>query len=246
MNTLYITVGGHAHQNNGDSGIAICYHADPKAEPFFEEAEYVGIETQNSSVYRAISRALSRAFEWRTKNVEIFTDNRLVIGQLADNMSVRSQTILPLHDSVKNLSKKFESIKISFIPGKDNQRTKQLARAASIASPERITAQALEFEVYPGITGLILAFTPTMMLVRFTYKKGSEIETHRHYHEQGSYIAHGALKYVVGDQDIVMLRGSGLVITSNMEHSIEALEDTTEIVTYSPMRADLLEVAQRK
>ncbi|MHB9095805.1 MAG: hypothetical protein ACYC21_14160 [Eubacteriales bacterium] len=34
-----------------------------------------------------------------------------------------------------------------------------------------------------------------------------------------------------------------LVVSSNSVHQIEALEDTTEIVTYSPMRADLLKIS---
>lgn len=246
LNILYIAVAGHAHQNNGESGIGICYYTDPAGVPFYEEAEYLGIETQNSTVYHAIFRALSRAAEWKFKNVVILSDNRLVVGQLADNMSVRAQSIMPLHESVKNISKSFNSLKVSFIKGNNNQRPKQLAKAASVASSERITAQALNFEVYPGISGLILAFTPKMMLVRFTYKKGSKIGVHRHYHEQGSYIVEGALKYVVADQDIVMLKGAGLVVSSYSDHEIEALEDTTEIVTYQPMRADLLEVSQHK
>ncbi len=246
MSTLYIAVAGHAHQNNGDSGIGICYYTDPTGEPFYEEADYVGIETQNSTVYHAIIRAMSRAAEWKFKNVVILSDNRLVVGQLADNMSVRAQSIMPLHEDVKKISRSFDNLKVSFVHGNKNQRPKQLARAASVASPERITAQALDFEVYPGISGLILAFTPKMMLVRFNYKKGSKIGVHSHYHEQGSYIVEGALKYVVADQDIVMLRGAGLVVSSYADHEIEALEDTVEIVTYQPMRADLLEVSQQK
>ncbi|WP_418790636.1 reverse transcriptase-like protein [Phosphitispora sp. TUW77] len=246
MNTLYIAVAGHARQNNGESGIGICYYNDPAGVPFYEEAEYLGIETQNSIVYHAIFRALSKAVEWKFKNVVILSDNRLVVGQLADNMSVRAHSIIPLHESVKKISKTFNSLKISYIKANNNQRPKQLAKAASAASLERITAQALNFEVYPGISGLILAFTPKMMLVRFNYKKGSKIGVHNHYHEQGSYIVQGALKYVVADQDIVMLKGAGLVVSSYANHEIEALEDTTEMVTYQPMRADLLEVSMNK
>ncbi|MCL4439737.1 MAG: cupin domain-containing protein, partial [Firmicutes bacterium] len=65
----------------------------------------------------------------------------------------------------------------------------------------------------------------------------------RHIHEQASYLLRGTLKYVVADQDIIMKKGAGLVVSSNSVHQIEALEDTTEIVTYSPMRADLLKIS---
>lgn len=240
MNTLHIFVGGHARQNNGDAGIGISFYTDPDHEPFFEEAEYIGIETQNSSVYRAIIKALKKAADWHFKNVVVYTDNRLVVGQLGANMTARAQNIVPLHEEVKQLTAAFDNYKVNFIPSRDNARAKELAKAASLASPETITAQAIQFEVGPGITGLVLAFTPKLMVVQFKYKKGSKIGVHQHFHEQASYIMKGSLKYVVADRDIVMRKGAALVVQGNSPHQLEALEDTTEIVTYSPMRADLL------
>ena len=240
LNTLHIFVGGHARQNNGDAGIGVCFYTDPDHVPFFEEAEYIGIETQNSSVYQAIIKALKKASDWHFNNVVVYTDNRLVVGQLGANMTARAQNIIPLHDEVKVLSTAFGDYKVKFIPGRENVRAKELAKAASLASPETITAQAIQFEVGPGITGLVLAFTPKIMIVQFKYKKGSKIPVHHHFHEQASYIVKGALKYVVADKDIIMRRGAALTIQGNSLHQLDALEDTTEIVIYSPMRADLL------
>jgi len=243
LNTLFIFVGGHARQNNGDSGIGLCYHTDPRGEPFFEEAEYIGLETQNSTVYHAIIRALNRASEWHFKDVQVYLDNRLVAGQLNENMSVRAQNIIPLYDRIKKLAEGIERFTISYVSADKNRRSRELAKSAAIASPDRITAQAIEFEVKPGINGLVMAFTPKMMVVRFTYQEGTWIDFHSHYHEQASYLTKGLLKYVVADQDILMTPGAALVVSGNSDHKIEALEDTTEIVIYSPMRWDLLNIS---
>lgn len=243
MNKIYIFVGGYAVQNNGDAGIGISFYNDLNSEPFYEEAEHIGIETQNSAVYRAILRALDKAKNWNFKNVEIYSDNRLVVGQLAKNMSARAQNIIPLHDKVKTSFDEFEECKVGYVNSSNNQRSREMARAAALASPEMVTAQALQFEVAPGITGLILAFTPKLMIVQFKYKRGSSIAAHQHFHEQSSYIVKGALKYVMAEKDIIMRKGAGLVVSSNSPHQVDALEDTTEIVTYYPMRADLLKIS---
>ncbi len=243
MEHIHIYVGGHARQNNGHAGIGLCFYTDPKNKPFYEEGEYIGVETQNSAVYQAILKALAKAVDWQFDNVTIYTDNRLVVGQLINNMSARAQNIIPLYEEVKKLINSFRNCTVNYISSAVNKRSKELAKASAIASPETITAQALQFEVQPGITGLILAFSPKMMLVQFKYKKGSKIGTTQHLQEISSYLVNGRLKYLIADQDIIMQRGSGLVINANSPHKIEALEDSTEIVTYSPMRMDLLKIS---
>jgi quercetin dioxygenase-like cupin family protein len=243
LDKIYIFLSGHARQNNGDAGIGICFHTDVKNAPFFEEAEHIGIETQNSAVYRALLRALNKSRDWHFSQVEVYTDNRLVVSQLAENMSARAVNIIPLYDEVKSISREFNYCQINYVQNKDNQRSRELARYAALASPDMVTAQALQFEVQPGITGLIMAFTPKLMIVQFKYKKGSIIGEHHHLHEQASYLLKGTLKYRVANKDIILIRGAALVVSSNSVHQVEALEDSTEIVTYAPMRADLLKIS---
>ncbi len=240
MEKIYIFVSGYAIQNNGEGGIGLCFYNDPSGNPFYEECEYTGIETQNSAVYRAIIKGLAKAREWKFSNVEIYSDNRLVVGQLVNNMSAKAHNIVPLYDEVKDYMESFEDCSVKLVKSSNNKRPRELARTATMASPSMVTAQAIQFEVGPGISGLVMAFTPKLMVVQFKYKKGSKIESHQHLHEQSSYIVKGALNYVVAERDIIMRKGAALVVSSNAPHQVEALEDTTEIVTYYPMRADLL------
>lgn len=243
MDKIYIFVSGYAIQNNGEGGIGISFYHDPAAKPFYEICEYTGIETQNSAVYRAILKSLAKAREWNFSKVEVYSDNRLVISQLVDNMSARARNIVPLYDEVKESMESFTSCSVNLVKNCFNKRSRELARIAAQASPHMITAQAIQFEVVPGINGLVLAFTPKLMVVQFKYKKGSKVEPHQHFHEQASYIVKGTLNYVVAEREIIMRKGAALVVSSNAEHQIEALEDTTEIVTYNPMRADLLRIS---
>lgn len=243
MDKIYVFVGGYAIQNNGDAGIGISFYTDLNGKPFYEEAEHIGIETQNSAVYRALLKALDKARDWNFKHVVIYTDNRLVVGQIANNMSARALNIIPLYEEVQKNVNLFEKCDINYVNSNDNKRSRELAKAAAMATPDMITAQALQFEVAQGISGLIMAFTPKLMVVQFKYKKGAAIESHRHIHEQASYIVKGTLKYVVAEKDIIMRRGASLVVSSNSPHQVEALEDTTEIVIYTPMRADLLKIS---
>lgn len=243
MDQVHIYVSGYARQNNGEAGIGICFCSKPNSKPFYEEAEHVGIETQNTAVYRAIKKALDKAAGWNLQSVTIYSDNRLVVGQLKENMLARTPNIMVLYEEVKEASSCMAEFEIKYVPSVFNKRSKDLAKTASMADPSMLASQAIKVEVGPGISGVVLAFSPKLMIVQFNYKKGSKIERHSHVHEQGSYVVKGSLKYVVAEKDIVMLKGSALVVTSNSPHSIEALEDTVEISTYTPMRADLLKLS---
>jgi quercetin dioxygenase-like cupin family protein len=69
--------------------------------------------------------------------------------------------------------------------------------------------------------------------------RGAKVPTHTHESEQVSYIVEGALRFVLGDDPPVVVRGGEiLVIPSNMAHSAEALEDTYDIDLFAPRRED--------
>lgn len=79
------------------------------------------------------------------------------------------------------------------------------------------------------------------MLALVTLKKGAFIRPHRHESEQISFILKGALKFQVNEREIVVREGGLLHLSSNMEHSATALEDTLDLDVFSPIRKDWLE-----
>jgi len=78
------------------------------------------------------------------------------------------------------------------------------------------------------------------MLAQIYLKCGALVPMHAHESEQMTYILQGALKVVVGGEEITVREGEVLHIPSWMPHQAEALEDTFELDVFSPVRQDWL------
>jgi quercetin dioxygenase-like cupin family protein len=79
------------------------------------------------------------------------------------------------------------------------------------------------------------------MLVQVYVKRGCLVPMHVHESEQMTYVLQGALKFLVGDEEITVREGEVLLIPSGVAHQAEALDDTFELDVFSPIRADWLE-----
>jgi quercetin dioxygenase-like cupin family protein len=78
------------------------------------------------------------------------------------------------------------------------------------------------------------------MLAQIYMKRGALVPMHTHDSEQMTYVLQGALKYRVGDDEIIVREGEVLHIPSHVPHQAEALDDTLELDVFSPVRADWL------
>ena len=78
------------------------------------------------------------------------------------------------------------------------------------------------------------------MLAQIYLKRGALIPLHSHESEQMTYILQGALRFVVGNEEVVVREGEVLHIPANVLHQAEALEDTFELDLFSPIRTDWL------
>jgi quercetin dioxygenase-like cupin family protein len=80
------------------------------------------------------------------------------------------------------------------------------------------------------------------MLARLLLRKGCIVPRHSHENEQITYVLEGALKFVLGEGEAVVVGAGGLlVIPPNLPHSAEALEDTIDIDVFTPPRADWID-----
>jgi quercetin dioxygenase-like cupin family protein len=77
-------------------------------------------------------------------------------------------------------------------------------------------------------------------VTRLTFKVDSKIERHHHVSEEYCWILSGALEYKLDDRTIVVRAGEIIVVPSDAPHAIVALEDTTCIYIFAPMREDWL------
>jgi quercetin dioxygenase-like cupin family protein len=74
-------------------------------------------------------------------------------------------------------------------------------------------------------------------------KSGCLVPMHSHGSEQMTYVVQGALKFLVGVDEITVREGELLHIPSWIEHQAEALEDTFSLEMFSPIRQDWLDTA---
>ena len=78
------------------------------------------------------------------------------------------------------------------------------------------------------------------MLAQIYLKRGALVPMHTHESEQMTYILQGALRFLVGGEEIIVREGEMLHIPSHIPHQAEALDDTFELDVFSPIRADWL------
>jgi quercetin dioxygenase-like cupin family protein len=83
------------------------------------------------------------------------------------------------------------------------------------------------------------------MLARIELKKGCIVPSHRHANEQISYIAEGALRFLLGEPgseiEKIARKGDVMVMPGGVPHSAEALEDTINFDLFAPPRQDWID-----
>ena len=79
------------------------------------------------------------------------------------------------------------------------------------------------------------------MIAQIYLKRGCLVPMHSHESEQMTYILQGALKFLIGGEEITVREGEVLHIPSWIEHQAEALDDTFELDVFSPIRQDWLD-----
>lgn len=69
-----------------------------------------------------------------------------------------------------------------------------------------------------------------------TFEKGAIVPKHEHMNEQISYVLKGVLKGTVGGKDYILKKGDGILVPPHTPHQWEALEETTTLEIFSPVR----------
>ena len=78
-------------------------------------------------------------------------------------------------------------------------------------------------------------------VARFELKRGGVVPRHSHESEQLSIVLSGALRFVVGGEDIVVRAGEVLQLPGRLEHEVHVLEDALVIDVFSPVRQDWID-----
>lgn len=95
-------------------------------------------------------------------------------------------------------------------------------------------------QVDPKATRQVLADSPELMVVAFTFAQGGEGKLHNHPHIQSTYVESGRFLFSVGGVETEVGQGDSFVIPSDVVHGCRCLEGGKLIDTFTPRRADFL------
>ncbi len=95
-------------------------------------------------------------------------------------------------------------------------------------------------EAVPGVGRKTLVYGEKTLLGKFLLKKGSHLPGHSHPHEQTGYLVKGHMNFTVGKEKYVVMPGDSWCIPGDVEHAVEAIEDSLVIEVFSPVREDFL------
>jgi ribonuclease HI len=86
-----------------------------------DKGAYLGVTTNNQAEYTALKLALEECIKMGVLEVEVYMDSLLVINQMKGIFKVKNRDLWPIHDAIKQLSKKFKKISFSHVPREFNK-----------------------------------------------------------------------------------------------------------------------------
>ncbi len=105
-----------------------------------------------------------------------------------------------------------------------------------------IKNKEIEFEELEAkVKRKILSRGGSMMAVEVHFKESGIGKKHSHsQHEQISYILEGEFEVEVGEEKKVLSKGDSFYAGENVEHGVEALQDSVILDVFTPQRDDFL------
>lgn len=92
----------------------------------------------------------------------------------------------------------------------------------------------------PRATRQVLADSPSLMVVAFTFTAGGQGKQHSHPHTQSTYVSSGRFVFTIEGTDTEVGPGDSFVIPSNARHGCVCIADGQLIDTFTPRRDDFL------
>ncbi|MSP22976.1 MAG: cupin domain-containing protein [Dehalococcoidia bacterium] len=102
-------------------------------------------------------------------------------------------------------------------------------------------------EMFPGVTRRTLVSGANATLVEIRLAAGAEVPEHTHTHEQAGYVAAGRIAIRFGAADAAseelreLAQGASYLIPGDEPHCVRALEATTLVEAFAPVRAEFVD-----
>ncbi|MEX1047005.1 MAG: ribonuclease HI family protein [Actinomycetota bacterium] len=121
-----VSCDGAARGNPGPAGVGVVItSADGKV--LDEIGRGIGEATNNVAEYTAVIDGLTRAAELGAGRVLVRSDSRLLVEQVSGNFKVKNEKLRELHEKVRELGRRFESVEFAHVPRELNAAADKLA-----------------------------------------------------------------------------------------------------------------------
>ena len=91
-----------------------------------------------------------------------------------------------------------------------------------------------------GVQRKIMAYDPSLMIVKIKFDKGGIGTLHQHPHVQITHVQSGKFEVSIDGKKQILKGGDAFFVSSNLIHGVLCLEEGILIDTFSPMRQDFL------
>ncbi len=126
---IVVQTDGAAIPNPGPAGIGAVIK-DEKGKVITNISQTIGRATNNQAEYRAIIAALEEAIRLGANQVEVRTDSELVARQLKGQYRVKTASLKPLYQKLKQLQSQLEGLTVIHLSGEKNTEAHNLAHRA--------------------------------------------------------------------------------------------------------------------
>jgi len=103
---------------------------DPLGNVRHEVSERLGMATNNVAEYRGLIAGLEAALALGARRVEVRMDSELLVRQAIGRYRVRNPGLIPLHNRVLALRRRFDEVVFRHVPRGENKRADALANQA--------------------------------------------------------------------------------------------------------------------
>jgi ribonuclease HI len=128
--SIIIYTDGGSRGNPGPAGAGGVIMKDSKV--IMEISKYLGIQTNNYAEYSALILTLQKAIELNLNNeiIKVYMDSNLIVKQLNGEWKVKHKNIIPLFNSVKQITNSFKNITFTHVYRQHNKLADKLANDA--------------------------------------------------------------------------------------------------------------------
>ena len=108
----------------------------------------------------------------------------------------------------------------------------------SAANVQTVRWDAFPVEQVNPLIGRQMLHTESMTIARILLAEGAVVPRHEHPNEQISTVLEGRLRFVLGDEELLVSPGESLTIPAHLPHEVTALERSVVLDVFSPVRDD--------